>query len=378
MFNTATTTEMPAHQTDQPHPAAAAPAAPEPLLHSVQSAVIAVSAQKRILACNPAAEQLTRLQARNVVHAHSDTLPDPLHRLIEETLAGGPSTNERTLTLFPNTPEETLVHATATRCGDEKQAGPTALLVFQNLTFFQNMESSLRHLDRLASLGTVAAGSAHEVKNALVAIKTFAELSLEKNGDEEMPELVLREIKRIDGILSRILRMAGPARPALKPVGLHGVLEDSLRLVQHRLGALNIHLNRSLLAAHDQVKADEQQLSQAFINLLLNALEAMPRKGSLTVATEVVPAVKNAVQAKGVSTRTQIHLSFTDTGCGISPDNLPRLFNTFFTTKKEGTGLGLAITRRIIQEHGGTITVDSELKKGTTFHIHLPLIEVGA
>lgn len=240
------------------------------------------------------------------------------------------------------------------------------------------MESSLRHLDRLASLGTVAAGSAHEVKNALVAIKTFAELSLEKNSDEEMPELVLREIKRIDGILSRILRMAGPARPALKSVGLHGVLEDSLRLVQHRLGALNIHLNRSLLAAHDQVKADEQQLGQAFINLLLNALESMPRKGSLTVATEVVPAAKNAVQAKGVPSRTQIHLSFTDTGCGISPDNLPRLFNTFFTTKKEGTGLGLAITRRIIQEHGGTITVDSELKKGTTFHIYLPLIEAGA
>ncbi len=90
------------------------------------------------------------------------------------------------------------------------------------------MESSLRHLDRLASLGTLAAGSAHEVKNALVAIKTFAELSLERNGDDEMPALVLREIKCIDAIVSRILRMAGPARLVLKFVGLHAVVEDFL------------------------------------------------------------------------------------------------------------------------------------------------------
>lgn len=373
MFKKATTTEMPSHDVDQP--SGEVPGASEPLLHSVQSAVIAVSAKKRILACNPTAEKLTRRQAREVLHAPSETLPGPLHQLVEETLAGGTSTIERTLTLFPNTAEETLVHATASRCGDETQAGPTVLLVFQNLTFFQNMESSLRHLDRLASLGTVAAGSAHEVKNALVAIKTFAELSLEKDGDQEMPELVLREIKRIDSIVSRILRTAGPARPALKSVGLHGVVDDSLRLVQHRLGALNIQLHRELHAAQDRVKADEQQLGQAFINLLLNAIEAMPRKGSLTVTTEVVPPAKKTVQAKGISIRSQIHLALTDTGGGIAPENLPRLFNTFFTTKKEGTGLGLAITRRIIQEHGGTITVDSELKKGTTFHVYLPLLD---
>ena len=226
------------------------------------------------------------------------------------------------------------------------------------------MESSLRHLDRLASLGTLAAGSAHEVKNALVAIKTFAELSLERNGDDEMPALVLREIKCIDAIVSRILRMAGPARLVLKFVGLHAVVEDFLRLVQHRLGALNIQLHRSLLAAHDRLQVDEQQLGQAFINLLLNALESMHRKGSLAVTTEVVRAAKNAVQAKCVSSRPQIHLAFANTGCGISAENLPRLLHIFFTTKKEGTGLGLAITRLIIQENGGTITVESELKNG--------------
>lgn len=290
-----------------------------------------------------------------------------------------PSPAARTRTSgFPNTPEETLVHATASRCADEKQTGPTVLLIFQNLTFFHSMESSLRHLARLASLGTLAAGSAHEVKNALVAIKTFAELSLERNGDDEMPALVLREIKCIDAIVSRILRMASPARLVLKFVGLHAVVEDFLRLVQHRLGALNIQLHRSLLAAHDRLQVDEQQLGQAFINLLLNALEFMHRKGSLTVTTEVVPAAKNAVQAKGVASRPQIHLAFIDTGCGISPENLPRLLHTFFTTKKEGTGLGLAITRCIIQENGGTITVESDLKKVTTFHVYLPLLDAGA
>lgn len=346
-------------------------------LTGIHCALVAVDAAGKITVFNHAAESLTRLNPDHVLNGPCAVLPAPLKSLLEKTLADGRAVNDLVLTLFPNTPEETLIQAATSLCWGEKKNIMAVLLVFHDLTFAKKMESNLRHLDRLASLGTLAAGAAHEVKNAMVAIKTFAELLLERQHDEEMTSLVIREIHRIDSIVSRLLRMAGPAKLAFAPVGLHAVLDNSLRLVQHRLGALDIQLIRSLDATHDRIKADEQQLSQAFINLLLNAIEATPGKGSLLVTTEVLPAPRNTVQSTSTPLQPQIHITFKDTGGGISPENLTRLFNPFFTTKQEGTGLGLAITRRIIQEHGGTITVESELKKGATFHIFLPLLDVG-
>jgi two-component system NtrC family sensor kinase len=234
------------------------------------------------------------------------------------------------------------------------------------------LEERLERLDRLASMGTLAAATAHEIKNALVAGKTFIDLLLEKHKDAELAGVVRREMGRIDAIVSGMLKFAGPARPALSKVHLHEILEHSLRLVQHQLQAKHIALNRSFQAAPDLAQGNECQLQQAFVNLLLNALEAMGPGGSLLVATEIIPPAARPAALGNPPGLAQLRVTVKDTGAGVAPENLPRLFEPFFTTKPDGTGLGLPITRRIILEHQGAITLQSQPGQGTTFQITLP------
>jgi signal transduction histidine kinase len=221
------------------------------------------------------------------------------------------------------------------------------------------LRANLRRLDQLANLGLVSASVAHEIKNGLVAVNTFIAVLLENDAGNEMAGLVQRELKRIDGLATEMLRISAHKPAALASVGLHDLLEHSLRLLEHQFANRLIVVKKNYGAATDLVRADESQLQQALMNLMLNAAEAMGTQGELWLATEL------AADAR-------LKLFIRDTGPGITPENLPRLFEPFFTTKKNGTGLGLAICQRVIQEHLGTIEVKSEWGRGTTFIITLP------
>lgn len=226
-------------------------------------------------------------------------------------------------------------------------------------------EQSMRRLDRLASLGLLSAGMAHEIKNSLVAINTFVGRLLQSGEDQEFSETVRRELRRIDTLVSQMLRFAAPGKNEFATVHVHDLLDHSLRLIEHQLRGKFISLNRCYTAAPDTVSGDEYQLQQAFMNLLFNAIEATGMNGTLTVSTEIAGK-------KPREQRVRIHIQ--DTGMGIPPENLPHLFEPFFTTKKHGTGLGLAICQRIVHEHAGDITAQSEVKKGATFSISLPAL----
>ncbi len=226
-------------------------------------------------------------------------------------------------------------------------------------------EQSMRRLDRLASLGLLSAGMAHEIKNSLVAVNTFVGQLLQNGGDQEFSETVRRELRRIDTLVSQMLRFAAPGRNEFAAVHVHDLLDHSLRLVEHQLKGKFISLNRRYTAAPDTVSGDEYQLQQAFMNLLFNAIEATGMNGTLTVSTDIAGE-------KPAERRMRIHVQ--DTGLGIAPENLPHLFEPFFTTKKNGTGLGLAICQRIVNEHDGDISAQSEVKKGATFCISLPAL----
>ena len=237
------------------------------------------------------------------------------------------------------------------------------------------IEQDLRRLQRLASLGTLSASVAHEIKNALVAGRTFIDLLLEKHKDAELAELVRRELSRIESIVNQMLKFAGSAKPTFTPVRVHETLEHSLRLVQAQLDSKAITLNRIFQAGSDQVEGDECQLQQVFVNLFLNALEAMGLHGTLTVATELISGEHAPASLRDSAQVGQLRVTVRDTGAGIAPENVARLFEPFFTTKPSGTGLGLSITRRIIQEHGGDITLESQPNHGTTFSILLPTLD---
>jgi two-component system NtrC family sensor kinase len=221
-----------------------------------------------------------------------------------------------------------------------------------------DLQENLRRLDRLANLGLVSASIAHEIKNGLVAIKTYVEVLLENGEDTEMVQVVRRELKRIDGLATQMLRLSTPRAMSPATVPIHQLLDHSLLLLNHQMTGRMIELRRDYGASPDTVRGDESQLQQAFMNLVLNGVEAIGRNGEITVRTEIAP--------DGTGRRT-LKIYFQDTGPGISPEHLSRLFEPFFTTKKNGTGLGLAISRRVAEDHQGNIEVFSEAGRGSTF-----------
>lgn len=329
-------------------------------------AVIACDGAGTLTALSPEAEQIIGKRAGEMIGRSVAVLPAALKKIIDEILVGGKSVVDRQTNLADPDPEAAVVrvHGTVVPGVPGKPSG--VILVLTELSRLRSLEQSIRQLDRLANLGTLSASLAHEIKNSLVAVKTFVDLLLEKRHDTELAEVVNREMNRIDSLVTQMLRVASPARGAVAPVSVHEVLDLSQRLLQHQINEKLIVVRRSLTTAPDVVMGNGYQLEQAFMNLLLNALEAMGPHGELTISTEILPA---AAKKSG-----QICVAFQDSGIGITPENLEHLFETFFTTKKNGTGLGLAITRRIIQEHHGEISGESHPNRGSIFRVILPLV----
>jgi two-component system sensor histidine kinase HydH len=187
--------------------------------------------------------------------------------------------------------------------------------------------------------------------------------------------VVRREMGRIDALLTRMLKFARPSDAQLVPIHLHEVLEHSLRLVERQIEQKRIHTEHGLEAASDLVQGNEHELQQAFVNLLLNAVEAMEPNGKLKVRTSVLKGGPGSGASPAGAESAQLEITVEDTGAGIPPEVLHRVFEPFVTTKPSGTGLGLAITRQIIQHHAGSITVRSQQGQGTTFTIRLDSLE---
>jgi signal transduction histidine kinase len=279
-----------------------------------------------------------------------DRLPAALRELGETCSNQGQTHSNPNLTLSLPSGAELVCEAQAFPCGTQ------TLVTFRWRE--NSVEQSLARLERLASMGTLSAIMAHEIKNALVASKTFVELLLEKQPGSELGEVVRRELNRIDEISSRVLRYANPKHSVRTSFHLHGCLDYLLRLLQPRIRSQNVELKTLFEAEHDCLEGSEPDLQQAFLNLLLNGLEAMGHGGTLALTTRNVEG--------------RLRLIIQDTGPGISQEVYRRLFQPFFTTKAHGTGLGLAITHRIIREHEGTLTLENPAEPGARFAIDLP------
>ncbi len=324
--------------------------------------VLVINARGRIVACTPEAAGHLRDQTERLRNAPVNSLPAPLPRLIRNAARSGqPVTN---LEIVLKTSRRGAATLRASILPVKTRAQSQVVVVLNNLTSAPIFEQNMRRLDRLASLGTLSASMAHEIKNGMVAIKTFVDLLLPKGEDRELAEVVSRELQRINAIVTQMLRFAAPKGAVFTTVHVHELLDHSLHLLQHQIAEKSISLQRRYEARVDAVRGDDAQLQQAFMNLLLNALEAMNAKGTLTVVTET------GGDKRGASLM-RIHVQ--DTGVGIARENLGRLFEPFFTTKKNGTGLGLAISQRIAHEHQGTIQAQSEINQGSTFSLSLPL-----
>jgi nitrogen-specific signal transduction histidine kinase len=351
----------------------------ETLLENLTTGVIAAGADERVTVFNNEAGQITGLHHREIIDHSLDRLPVPLREILCETLRTG-DRQENSELVLPLGDHNAVVRASSSIFHGQHGEMLGALVVLTDITALKRLELQIRRSDRLASLGTLSAGMAHEIKNPLVSIKTFAQLLPERYQDSDFRDtfsnLIGHEIDRIDSLVNQLLRFARPAKPVLKPMHVHDVLEKSLQLVGHRLYQKEIKLTRSWEADLDTIRADADQLEQVFLNFFLNAMDAMNHGGELNVTTEIHAATEWVAAISGANgdSHEVLRITIRDNGEGIRKEDIPHVFDPFFTTKDYGTGLGLSVVHGIIQEHGGQIEVESELQKGTAFHILLPLV----
>ena len=249
-------------------------------------------------------------------------------------------------------------------------ANQTAIAV-ENARLYEDLKKSksyMRRADRLASLGTLTAGLAHEIRNPLVAIKTFTQLLPERIGDEEFRNHFLSiasgEVDRISSLVNELLDFARTSDPKLAVEDINSILDGMILLISTEAKKKHIEILKEYAGDLPSINIDREQIKQVFLNVLLNAIEATPENGKITAET------RSFVKPGG---ETYIQIRVTDTGCGIAGEYLEDIFNPFFTTKNKGSGLGLSISHQIVQDHRGYIDVESELNKGSTFFINLPL-----
>jgi nitrogen-specific signal transduction histidine kinase len=351
----------------------------ETLLENLTTGVIAAGADERVTVFNNEAGQITGLDPRDIIDHSLDGLPRELREILCETLRTG-DRQENSEVVLQLGDHNAVVRASSSIFHGQQGEMLGALVVLTDITALKRLELQIRRSDRLASLGTLSAGMAHEIKNPLVSIKTFAQLLPERYQDSDFrhtfSNLIGHEIDRIDSLVNQLLRFARPAKPVLKPMHVHEALEKSLQLVGHRLYQKEIKLTRSWEADVDTIRADADQLEQVFLNFFLNAMEAMKPGGELSVRTEIHAATEWLAALSGTNgdSHEVLRVTVRDDGEGIRKEDIPHVFDPFFTTKDYGTGLGLSVVHGIIQEHGGQVEVQSELKRGTSFHILLPLV----
>ncbi len=351
----------------------------EILLQNLTTGVIAAGADGRITVFNNEAETITGSKAKDLLDHSIEELPASIRDLVQETLQSQERPGNREL-ILDSAEGGMVVRASSSIFHGQQGEMLGVLVVLTDITALKRLELQIRRSDRLASLGTLSAGMAHEIKNPLVSIKTFAQLLPERYQDSDFREtfsnLIGHEIDRIDSLVNQLLRFARPAKPLLKPMHVHTILEKSLQLVGHRLYQKEIKLTRSWQAEVDTIRADADQLEQVFLNFFLNAMDAMKRGGEMMVSTEIRAAEEWVAAVSGGTGDAQeiLRITIRDTGEGIRNEDIPHVFDPFFTTKDYGTGLGLSVVHGIIQEHSGQIEVESELSKGTAFHILLPLV----
>ena len=232
-------------------------------------------------------------------------------------------------------------------------------------------QDTLRRADRLSSLGLLTAGLAHEIRNPLVAIRTFTQLLPERYGDAEFREgfqgLALKEVDRICGLITDLLSFARPSKPNVAPEDMSDVVDGIARILESQAKEKGVEIARDFASDLPKVWIDREQMKQVFMNLILNAIQAMKNDGSIVVATRLYS------RDQAGQTAQFVQVEIRDTGVGISEDNLEHIFDPFFTNKDEGSGLGLSISHQIVQEHGGYITVQSKLGTGTAFFVNLPI-----
>ena len=359
----------------------------ESLLETAGDAIITVDPDRRITSWNNGARQVLgylrdEMQGRDLCTlASGEGARDQLAELVASTLAGQVSSNVETAWLRKDRKEVSVSLTVSPVWGHirngmcpppQRLAG--VLVIARDITERKRLQEELFHSEKLASIGQLAAGVAHQINNPLGAISGRAQMLLRLSGPPHQEFLreqlakIRADCARIAETINDLLGFARKADTAKQPTDLHGVLDETLEMVTHGLAAPDVHVERRYAERLPPVLASANHLRQLFANLVANAFDAMPAGGTLTVASRCLAATPERPERI-------VEVTVADTGVGIAPDDLPRIFEPFYTTKPpgQGTGLGLAVAKRIADFHNGRIDVASTPGAGTTFTVQFPV-----
>ncbi|HET6421872.1 MAG TPA: ATP-binding protein [Geobacteraceae bacterium] len=352
------------------------------VIDSVGDGVIVLDNTGIVTLMNPAAEELTgvsRKQAQGSPFAAIFGEEAALREMVEKTSTTGMIISDYENLVLKKSSQIIPVSATTSPLllADGERTG--TILVLRDLTNIRELEAAVRQADRLSTLGTLAAGLAHEIKNPLGGIKGAAQLlERELPGGSELVEYIkvmLKEVGRVNKIVEELLNLTSPRKLKLVKTNLNQVLDEIIMLQKRMIDRKKISLVKNFDLSIPPFLADEGLMTQLFLNLIKNAVEALGEScapGSIKITSRVVSDY--SLTKKGERPSRFVAVDISDDGPGITKEQIEHIFTPFFTTKSKGTGLGLSICQKIVSEHRGMLKVDSGPGKGTIFTVMLPLI----
>jgi two-component system, sporulation sensor kinase E len=346
----------------------------ETVFNSIQEGIIVTDSQGRISYLNNAACQLFGLEAEDSLGKRLDERV----RGLEWNALSREAAVSRDMEIFY--PTNRFINFYSVPLLIERQSADDKLdivgeqvghaIILRDITESRRTEQQMLESERLNALTLLAAGVAHEIGNPLNSLNIHLQLiereARKLNGAkrpelQESIEVARAEINRLDSIIAQFLRAIRPTRPQLRPENINSIVEEAVRFFAPEIKDRDIVVEQELRSDLPLLELDRDQMKQSFYNVIKNSFEAMKSRGILRIRTDM--------------DESHVIVRFTDTGGGISAENLSRVFEPYFTTKTSGTGLGLLIVRRIVREHGGELSIESSEGKGLTLAIRLPYID---
>ena len=375
------------------------------VVESANDLIVSMDAHGAVMTWNSAAERILGFSAPDMVGGQFVQLFPDAERanpegLFAQLIRGG-EPQEREASMRAKGGQELLIAWRFSTMKEERGQVVALVGVGRDLTEKRQLELRLIQSAKMAALGEMAGGIAHEIRNPLAITSSAAQILLKKGRDPELRREAAQKIHTAAGraatIIENLLRFARPSEGLVERVDLNSAVEDTLSLIGHQISLQSIEIEKRLAPQVPRLTGNKNQLQQVFMNIILNAYHAMPEGGKFTITTRVVPAIpppagplpgrefpepvrplaSNPQSAVDPPQAGQwVEIRFSDTGCGIPEENLHRIFDPFFTTMPvgSGTGLGLSIAYSIVRQHGGSIRVESQVGSGSTFTVSLPAL----
>jgi len=340
------------------------------ILESLPCGVLVLDPAGEVTLCNPVAEKILA-NPKSRKSRESERRKTVLQKYLA-ALADRETGNGEVEIPFASGGKSRVLAATSTPLKNAAGMRSGTLHIIRDITEIKAMEMRNKRSEQLAAMGEMAVELAHEIRNPLGSIELFASLlekELPKPSDPgRWAENIRVGSRSLNNIVSNMLHFANPLAPQFDDVNLHDLLREIAGFAEPILKQREVRAELRFDASNCLIRGDRELLKQMILNLVLNALQAMPARGSLTIGTRNTARLPGRVKGCG------IELTVKDTGLGIPPENLGRIFDPFFTTNKNGTGLGLSVVHQIIDQHSGFVQVDSEVNAGTTFTIVMPCV----